>query len=314
MSDRLFITGCSGYIAKFLIEKCIKDPYFEWIGGNDIRETKVNKRFNFYKVDIRDPSILDILKKNNVNVLVHLAWIFNPTHNKKLEYEVDVKGSENILKASKIAKIKYILYLSSTTAYGAYKENPPEIDEEYFTKGNPKFLYSKYKAIVDKLFINFMKENPEIKVCVYRAPIVIGPNIKNYLLDIVSMKFMFGVLGYDPQMQFLHEEDLKELLFWSLKNKPTGIYNVASNGLIKYSEISKIFKKRLIKFPYRLLYSFLWLGWQFRILRFPPSILDFIRYPWIASRKKFNKDYPEFEFKFTSKKAIEDLAKHLKRK
>ena len=315
MGERIFITGCAGYLASSLIEKCLGDKDVEWIGGNDIRKPGiVGARFNFYELDVRDERLSYILKENNVNTLVHLAWIFNPTHSKELEYEVDVKGSENVLRSCKEAGVKYILYLSSTTAYGVRPDNPPEMEEEYPRRGHDKFLYSKHKAIVDDMFMRFIKENPDINVCVYRAPIVLGPNTKNFLVSFVKMPVMFAVRGYDPFMQFIHEEDMRELLYWSIKNKPVGVYNVAGSGLVRYSDIAKIFNKRRVKLPEWLIYPITEILWRMRILDFPSAVLDFIKYPWVCKTIKFKETYPEFEIRYSSEDAVKAFAEGYRRK
>lgn len=308
MGCRVLITGCSGYLAGVLIERCVGDPDFEWVGGIDVREPRSRHGWSFHMLDVRDKALASIIRENKVDTLVHLAWIFNPTHDPELEYSVDVEGSKNVLEACRSTGVSYILYLSSTTAYGAHPDNPEAMDEEYPRRGHPKFLYSKHKAIVDELFLNFMRENPEIKVCMYRAPIVLGPNTRNFVTDIAGMRFMFGVSGYDPPMQFMHEDDMAELLYWSLKNRPVGVYNVASRGIMRYSEVARLLGKRLMRLPAWLIYPLTSMGWSLRILSFPPAVLDFIRYPWVAKTEKFTSHYPSV-IKHSSEEAVRDFAR-----
>src|SRR5688572_16800362 len=97
MPERVLITGCSGYLAQRLIEVCKEDPSIEWLGGIDVRPPKNKEDLHFFHLDVRAPEIAALLTHNRVTTVVHLAWVFNPTHEPNLEYQVDVEGSRNIL-------------------------------------------------------------------------------------------------------------------------------------------------------------------------------------------------------------------------
>jgi len=44
---------------------------------------------------------------------------------------------------------------------------------------------------------------------------------------------------------------------------------------------------------------------------FPSPALNMVRYPWIASNKKLKKEL-NYKFKYTTKEAFEDFARHVK--
>ena len=65
---------------------------------------------------------------------------------------------------------------------------------------------------------------------------------------------MISVSGYDPPMQFFHEDDLAELIVTLLNHKQPGIFNIAGEGTIHYSELARLSQKKLAKLPAGLLY------------------------------------------------------------
>lgn len=300
---RILITGCAGYLARRLLEACKGDPEIDWLGGIDIRPPEFENGIEFHKLDIRSPDLTDLLRRKNVRTVVHLAWVFNPTHNPRLEYEVDVLGSRNVLDAAKQAGVPYLIYLSSTTAYGPHADNPPVFNEEYPRRGHPGYLYSKYKAEVDDIMVKFREEHPELRMFVIRAPIILGPNTRNIVTQMTEMPVMVGVRGYDPPMQFLHEEDLRELLKWAIGKEPEGVYNVCGHGTIRFSKIVACLQKSAIYLPSWMLYPKLGLLWKLRLMPFPPSILDFIRYPWVASSARFESTF-DFRVSYSSRDAF----------
>ena len=73
----------------------------------------------------------------------------------------------------------------------------------------------------------------------------------------------FGMVGlvYDPPMQFVHEDDLIELIATLLSQKRAGIFNVAADGELRYGEIARLSGRRMLALPERLLrplMGFLW--------------------------------------------------------
>jgi len=104
-------------------------------------------------------------------------------------------------------------------------------------------------------------------------------------------------------MQFLHEEDMQNLMIWAVKTQPAGIYNLAGTGTIRLSELVKAIKKRMLWLPASILYSAVGMLWKLRLVSFPASILDFVRYPWVGSIEKFQKAY-DFPIRHSSEEAL----------
>ena len=309
MKERILITGCSGYLAQTFIDACKNAPHVEWLGGIDVRPPKNRAdHLHFSSLDVRSSEIATLLKDQRVTTVVHLAWIFNPTHDPDFERDVDVEGSRNILECVEKAEVPYLVYLSSTTSYGPHPDNPEIFDESYPRRGHPGYLYSKYKAEVDHMMLDFMNRNPQQEMFVARAPIVLGPNTRNVVTQMTELPVMVGVRGFDPPMQFIHEQDLQRLLVWAIQKKPKGIYNVTGPGTIRYSGIVKLLKKPSIWIPPALLYPALSALWSMRLVPFPASILDFVRYPWVASGEKFLQTY-DFKPEFNSEEAFLAYAK-----
>jgi len=169
MGRRVLITGCSGYLAQKLIAACRENPQIEWLGGLDVRAPKDTAGWHFFQMDVRSREIATLLQEHRIDTLAHLAWVFNPTHQPEMEYEVDVVGSRNVFQAAATARTPYVIYLSSTTAYGPHADNPPIFDESYPRRGHPGYLYAKYKAEVDHIALEFREKHPEIRMFILRA-------------------------------------------------------------------------------------------------------------------------------------------------
>ncbi len=72
------------------------------------------------------------------DALVHLAFILNPMHDEAAMYEIDVGGTHNVLEAAADAGVGQVLVTSSSTAYGAFPDNPVPLTEEHPVRGVPE--------------------------------------------------------------------------------------------------------------------------------------------------------------------------------
>ena len=123
----MLITGCAGFIASHIIEELLKDNSNNIIGiDNMYSGTKENldknNKFTFLEADIRDfETINQIIKKYNTTQIYHLSAIVSvqkSIQNPLLSNEVNVKGTLNILEASRLNNVKRVVFSSSAAEYG----------------------------------------------------------------------------------------------------------------------------------------------------------------------------------------------------
>lgn len=293
MKLRLAITGSSGYLAQQLISRLGHDPDCEYILGMDIRrrEFTLPCPAEFLRFDLTAPweLLAEFWTKRRINAGLHLAWQFNPLHDRHRLREVDVQGSLNFFRAAAAANLRRVVYCGSTTAYVNPQNSAtaPWIDEGTKPTGTPQYLYSHHKAEIDRVVQDFQEQHPEIRVILLRGAIVLGAhtqNIVSKMLDWPWRRFpwMFQVHGADPPFQFLSEEDMSAILLRAVKAEEGGIFNCAGDGVIRYSDVIRTAGKHPWALPATLLYPLLHLLWKLRMSPFPAGILDLVRYPWVA--------------------------------
>jgi len=93
-------------------------------------------------------------------------------------------------------------------------------------------------------------------------------------------------------MQFIHEEDMTHILMECLRRRLGGIYNVAGEGTIRYSQVAALLGRRLVPLPAFLLYPLTEALWRLRVASLadgPAAGIPFIRYPWVADASKLKR-------------------------
>jgi len=299
------ITGISGYIGSRLADRLDMMPDIGQIIGMDTKQpAKVFPRLKFYRINILKP-LNDILLENNIDSVVHLAFILRPTHQKKLASQVDIEGTESLLASCWRAGVKYMLYLSSHTVYGAYRDNPVPIIEKTRTHPLAGFQYSEDKARVEQLLLTYSQHHPEIQMAILRTCPVIGQHAANSISTaMMQPAVMIRIRGYDPPMQFVHENDLMDLMSRLILNHIPGIYNIAGDGVIKYSEIAKLAGKKMLILPEWFIRPLLKISWKLHLQNQSPQAgLEFIKYPPIVDTEAI-KNRIKFQFQHTSREAV----------
>ena len=307
---RILITGAAGYIgsrlARFLAEK----PEVEHVAGVDVRvPLSLPDKFAFAEHDVRD-SMESILKEHAIDTVVHAAFVLTPIHDTALMEDININGTRSVLESCRAAGISQILYLSSATAYGFHPDNQCPLTEESPLRGNEDFTYSKSKRIIEGIVGDFADRNPGITVTVVRPCNVVGPGFDNP----VSHHFegWIVVLPKDVKpLQFVHEDDLIEIIYRLLDKKASGAFNVTADGTVKPGEMVRMLGNIPVFLPYRLLNFLNRTAWFLRLrflTEFPSPAMDMLRYSWDVSCDKLIATIG-YRCRYTSRQAFEDYAR-----
>ncbi len=306
-SNRILgMTGSFGYIGKRLLQRLRNDDVFRKIICLDILQPKeaLPEKFEAHHCDIRERERLyAVLKDGGVDTLIHLAFIANPTRDPGFEYDVDVNGTKNVLDACRRLKIKKLVVASSDCAYGFFEGTPDYLPETAPVRSTPGFPYSENKAAIEKLLAAFTAETPECTVVILRPCIVMGPNANNTTSKSMKDPVIIGVRGYDPIMQFVHEDDAAEAFYLAAVKDVQGIFNLAADGGLRYSALAKVLGKPMISLPVGLIYPLVEMLYRLRIVPFGKAQLDYIRYPLSMDVQKIGR-VMGFQPKYTTRETL----------
>ena len=303
------VTGISGYIGTKLINQLHTSKDEVRIVGIDTREPRLKSpKLRFYNRDISQP-FDNLLRENDVDTVVHLAFILRPTRQKARARQIDIGGMQNLLNACRKAGVRHIVYLSSHTVYGAFRDNPVPLTEDAPLRPVPGFQYSQDKIETEKILNDYISSERDVTLTVLRSCPVLGPNAVGSATTIMFQPpMMIGVAGYDPLMQFIHEDDLIGVIAACLALGKGGIYNVAGGGTLKYSQVARRLGKRLLKLPGKLLEPVISFSWATHLQSASPAGgVEFIKYPPVVSTEKVGVELG-YEFRYSSEQALAAFA------
>lgn len=303
------ITGANGFIGSNITNRLQFDPRYKVVVLDIKKPDFLQKTAKYYKVDLTEPTvdatIAEILKNENVDTFVHLAFLTNPTRNSSYAHELEVIGTMQVLHACAEVKIKKFILGSTTMVYGATAMNPNFLTEDMPLCSNSNYSYVRDKVEAEHLVERFRKKNPNICVTVLRPCWILGPTIQNYLTRYLYSPVIITLLGYDPLFQLVHEEDVIDAFRLAIEGDHPGIFNIVGKGVLPLSTLLKLAGK--INFPMLHIFAYPLIDSLYALGLFgaPSGHLDFIRYIWVADGEKAEK-----ELGFTPKYSTKETLNH----
>ncbi|MEI2701058.1 MAG: NAD-dependent epimerase/dehydratase family protein [Baekduia sp.] len=239
---RVLITGLSTYWGGRLAQALERDPGIETIIGIDRRPPKLAlERTEFVEVADAHSLIRRIVDAAEIDTVVDTRLVLDPLiTTPKRAHENNVIGTMNILTACSgpDSPVRKLVVRSSTRYYGVHQDDPAFFTEEMRRPHPPKNLLDKDVCEVEDALRTFRDRHPEKIVTVLRFATEIGPDVRSAWQRYLSAPVIPTILGFDPRIQFIHEDDMAHCLEHAVRFDLDGIYNCAADGVLALSEVA----------------------------------------------------------------------------
>ena len=278
----ILITGGAGYIGSHVAEILLKKKNLKIFIIDNLStgfKKLINKKAIFIKGNIKDSKkVNDILKKNNIDSIIHLAAHLNVSEaerNKKKYNSNNILGTLKLVEACKNSNVKNIIFSSSCSVYGSIsgpvnerkKLNPQ--GHYAFTKYKGEQIIKKYAAKYDYRYailryFNVAGASESNKIG--EIQVSYGHLIKNLAIQSLKKRPQIFIYGNDYNTKdgtcirdYIHISDLADvhikcLNYINSKSKSL-ILNCGYGKGYSVLDIVKIFKKMnkklIIKFSKR---------------------------------------------------------------
>ncbi|GAA6132203.1 SDR family oxidoreductase [Halopseudomonas sabulinigri] len=286
MSKRILITGAAGYIGHQLGNRLAQDYH---VVGTDLR-SRDDLRFNLHIVDIRERQLAALMKQHQITHVVHLASILQASKDRARDFDIDVNGTRNVLRACVEAGVQHLTVTSSGAAYGYYADNPTWIDEGDAIRGNVEFAYSDHKRQVEELLATFRSNHPELQQLIFRPGTVLGSETRNQITGLFEAKRVLTIKGSDSPFVFIWDQDVLAAMEMGIREDKRGIYNMAGDGALTLREIAQRLNKPTLTLAPWVLKSALqvakWLGKPTG-----PEQINFLRYRPVLSNQRLKNEF-----------------------
>lgn len=280
---RVVIVGATGNVGTSLVKTLGTEDRVQEIVGLARRRPKIA----LPKTEWREADVVtdDLLAHfEGADVVVHLAWTIQPSHDLRTLRSVNVVGTERVLDAVLRARVPSVVYASSVGTYSAGPK-ATKVDERWPTDGIASSFYSRHKAAVERLLDRFESDQPHVRVVRLRPSLIfkkeaatgikrlfLGPLIPGPLLAPTRLPFVPSVRRL--VFQAVHTADAAEAYRLAIVGEARGAFNIAAEPVIDPQELARVFSARAVPVPAAVLRFLMLWSWRLRLQPSPPGWLD----------------------------------------
>jgi UDP-glucose 4-epimerase len=308
-TDRVVaVTGACTYLGGELLRRLEEDPTCKRVLALDVRPPVLARgsKTEFVKIDLTQPTIdgelATLLDRHQVDTFVHGAFLAHPTHDSEWAHELEDVGTMHVLNACAGVEPRRFVMVSTTLVYGAHPKNPNFLAEDAELRGHRDSRFVNDKVRAERQVHRFAKEHTGVEVCVLRFAPILGPSVSNMYTRFLSRSVAPVMLGHDPLMQFVHEQDAAFALVRAVDSHAVGAFNIVGQGVLPYTTVLALLGRVPLPLPLFLARQLTKILWTTQLVGSPPSFLDFLKYLCVADGRRARRELgfvPQFTIQRT---------------
>ncbi|MEV0401624.1 NAD-dependent epimerase/dehydratase family protein [Actinoallomurus sp. NPDC050550] len=306
----VLVTGVSRWLGARVADALQAEPGIERVIGVDtVPPAAPLGRTEFVRVDIRTPSIAKVIDSARVDTVVHLNLVTMTAAARMTTKEVNVIGTMQLLAAcQRSAAMRKIVVRSSAAVYGSSPRDPAVFTERDEPVVPPTHGYAKDAVEVEGYVRGLARRRSDLTVSVLRFANFLGPSVDNPLSRYFHMPVVATVFGYDPRLQFIHEDDGVEILRRMAVDDHPGLFNAAGDGVVLLSQALRRAGRPMVPLPANAVQTLGDVGRRFGGLKgFSPEMLRWLTYGRVIDTTRLTNEL-SWRPKYSSEEAFADFA------
>jgi UDP-glucose 4-epimerase len=248
-SRRILVTGVSTYWGGRLAQAIEQDPSVDAIIGVSTDDPICEfERTEFVRLGLQHALLRRIVDAAEIDTVVDSRLVVDSLMaSPRAAHEANVIGTMNILAAcgGPDSPVRKVVFKSSAHYYGCEQDDPAFFSETMRRPHAPRTRLEADIVEAEQAVEGFAQRNPEVTVTVLRFCNALGPDLRTTHTRLFDLPAVPSILGFDPRYQFIHEDDLVDVLRFAVERELPGIYNAAGDGVLALSEVASLLGKPL---------------------------------------------------------------------
>ena len=280
---RVVVTGASGNVGTSLLRALAGEAAVSSVLGLARRDPGVEMaKTTWATADVAADDLAGHLA--GADVVVHLAWQIQPSHDPFTLWRTNVVGTERVLAAASQARVGALVCASSI---GAYSPGPKDrlVDETWPTHGVTTSSYSRDKAYQERLLDLFERDHPGVRVVRLRPALSFkreaASEIRRFFLGPLAPGSLAraGAIPVVPKVrrlrtQAVHTDDVAEAYRLAVVGDARGPFNLAADPVLDADSVAGLLHARPVPVPAGLLKAGAAATWRLHLQPVSPGWLD----------------------------------------
>ncbi len=272
---RIAITGISGRLGGLLARHLHRR---HTVVGIDRRPFRGAPRdVEMHRIDIRRKRCEEVFRAGRFDAVVHLNLMHDPRASSRDHYTFNIQGTDKVMQYCVRHGIPKFVLLSSANVYGPRPDNDQFLSEDTPLMGAERFGLIGDLVGVDMLAQSFFWKHPGVKTVILRPVHIVGA-VHNAPSNYLRLEHPPRLLGFDPMVQVVHEEDVVRAIELACQPEAEGIFNVPGCEAAALSTLLRMAGGKVVDFPHFLAQPVLESLWRWRLSSFPGPEIDHLRY------------------------------------
>lgn len=306
------VTGTTTFFGQSLLLALETDDGVEKILALDTKAPPTTgPKTTWHKLDLIHPRsgerLAQLLKDNAVDVVLHTAFLARPVHKGGWAHELEAIGTKHVLAAIGSAGTRKLVLRSTTLVYGADASHPNYLRETSTLKGGAHSAFILDKVEVESQTAHFAQKHPDRVVTILRFAPMVGPRADTIATTYLSRATCPVLLGFDPLVQLIHEEDAIGATRAAIHKDVRGAINIGAHGVLPLGQVVKLAGKTAVPLPRILLRPLAETLWTSRLGDFPPGMVDFLKFLCVGDLRRM-RDELGFEPRLNIRDTVRSFA------
>jgi UDP-glucose 4-epimerase len=280
--ERALVTSAAGGLGRLVCRRLHRS--FDVVAVDRAPFPDRPKDVEHHQVDLRRKTATQLLKKKRPDVVVHIGGIHAPPQRGPSNRLVE--ATVQLLKLVEQVRARKLVLLSSATLYGPSATSASFMTEEAPLLGAGSVPDLSDDISLDMMVQSFFWKSPETETVILRPVHVVGPHLDNLATRYLRAARVPKILGFDPMIQIVHEDDVVEAIERALRPGVHGVFNVVGQSQAPLSRLLEARGSTGIPVPGPFLRAALEQAFNWRLSAFDAGELAFLRYSCLVDGRR----------------------------
>jgi UDP-glucose 4-epimerase len=313
-SRRILLTGLSTFWGGRLAQCLERDEAVEAIIGVDRTPPKVElARTEFVQVADSHSLIRRIVDAAEIDTVVDTRLVVDSVvTTPRRAHENNVIGTMNVLAACSgpDSPVRKVVFKSSAHWYGCEQDDPAYFGEDMSRRHPPRTGLERDIVEAEAAVREFAERKPEVTVTRLRFANGLGPGLRTSWSRLFALPAVPAILGFDPRVQFIHEDDIVGCLQHAVRHELPGVYNCAPDGVLALSEVVGLLHKPLAPVLPPVGTGAAAAAARRIGVRLPPEVLRLMRFGRALDNRRLKAT--GHRYRYTTRETILRVAEHMR--
>ncbi len=297
---KVLVTGISGHVGRLVALRLLDDGY-DVIGIDHRPWPEAPDAIEMHETDVRKRPAEEVFRLRRPDAAIHMATVTHLLHRSPDRMRVNLYGTRAFIHYCHSYGVKQAVFVGRHTYYGAAADAPL-----YHTEDEPPMSAQAFPELADLVAADLYAASalwryPEITTCVLRMVYTLGPSKHGTLASFLRGRAVPLIMGFDPLIHFIHEQDAADAIVAAVRHKLHGVYNVGGPSPVPLSRIVRAAGRRPISIPGSLIS--LGAGKLARP-RLPQAAIDHLKYPIVVDSEPFLRA-TGFKYQYDERQTVE---------